>query len=95
MSPEILAAMFAVATFAITATVLTQRSYRNGLSAPLAVTNLANPASATIIGITLLGEHVATNSIQVLLAVACAVLSAVGVAQLARSREAVPQDATA
>jgi hypothetical protein len=91
--PEILAAMLAVAVFAITATVLTQRSYRNGLSAPLAVTNLANPASATIIGITLLGEHVVTNSVQVILAVACAVLSAVGVAQLARSREAaVPQE---
>jgi hypothetical protein len=80
-------AMIAIAVFAVTATVLTQRSYRHGLGAPLAVTNLANPATATAIGVGLLGEHLATTPVEVVLAAACAVLAAFGVAQLARARD--------
>jgi hypothetical protein len=88
--PTTILAMAAIGTFAIVATVLTQRSYRNGLSAPLAVTNLVNPASATIIGVSLLGENLATTPVEVVLAVACAFLSAFGVAQLARARDVTP-----
>jgi drug/metabolite transporter (DMT)-like permease len=87
LRPAMIFAIVAIGTFAIVATVLTQRSYRNGLSAPLAVTNLVNPASATVIGVVLLGEKLATTKIEILLAVACAVLSAVGVAKLARARD--------
>ncbi|CAM3534473.1 hypothetical protein KIPE111705_12850 [Kibdelosporangium persicum] len=86
--PSTIFAMISIATFAVVATVLTQRSYRNGLSAPLAVTNLVNPASATLIGVALLGEELATTNLEIAFAVVCAVLSGYGVAQLARARDA-------
>ncbi|WP_132125658.1 hypothetical protein [Actinocrispum wychmicini] len=88
--PTTLLAMLAISTFAIVATVLTQRSYRKGLSAPLAVTNLVNPATATVIGVSLLGETIASTGAEIVLAVACGLLSAFGVAQLARARETAP-----
>lgn len=87
--PVTIVAILAVAVFAITATILTQRSYRSGLGAPLAVTNLVNPASATTIGVVLLGETLATTPIEIALAVACALLAGYGVAQLARARDDV------
>ncbi|PWW66586.1 DMT family transporter [Actinokineospora spheciospongiae] len=80
----------AIVAFAIAATVLTQQSYRAGLGAPLAVTNLVNPASATAIGVVFLGEELATNGLLVVLAVACAALAAFGVTRLARARDVVP-----
>jgi hypothetical protein len=89
LQPLSILAIVAIGTFAVIATLLTQRSYRDGLSAPLAVTNIVNPATATVIGVVLLNETLATTKIEVVLAVACAVLSAVGVTQLARAREAV------
>ena len=89
--PTTIFAAAAIATFAVVATVLTQRSYRNGLSAPLAVTNIVNPASATVIGVLLLGENLAPTGGQIVLAIACALLSAFGVAQLARARDVQPQ----
>jgi len=87
LRPITILALVAIAVFAITATVLTQRSYRTGLGAPLAVTNLVNPATATVIGVTLLGETLATTQVQVVLAAACALLAALGVAQLARAKD--------
>jgi hypothetical protein len=51
------------------------------------VTNLVNPATATAIGVVLLGEHLATNTFEVVLAVGCGLLSALGVTQLARARD--------
>jgi hypothetical protein len=87
LRPTTIVAVLAIAVFAVAATVLTQRSYRNGLGAPLAVTNLVNPATATVIGVVLLGEHLATTPVEIVLAVACALLSGYGVAQLARARE--------
>lgn len=90
LRPSTIVAMIGIAVFAVTATVLTHRSYRNGLGAPLAVTNLVNPATATIIGVTLLGEHLATTPVEVVLAVMCALLSGYGVAQLARARDVTP-----
>jgi drug/metabolite transporter (DMT)-like permease len=85
--PITIFAIVAVCTLAVVATVLIQRSYRNGLSAPLAVTNLVNPATATVIGVALLGEDLATTNVEIVLAVGCALLSAFGVAQLARARD--------
>jgi drug/metabolite transporter (DMT)-like permease len=87
LRPISILAMIAIGTFAVVASILTQRSYRNGLSAPLAVTNLVNPASATVIGVVLLGEHLATTGLEIVLAVACGLLCAFGVAQLARARD--------
>lgn len=88
LRPLTILAVVAIAVFAVVATILTQRSYRDGLAAPLAVTNLANPATATTIGVTLLGEHLATTPVEVVLAAGCALLSGFGVAQLARARDA-------
>jgi drug/metabolite transporter (DMT)-like permease len=87
LRPITIVAVVAIAVFAVAATVLTQRSYRNGLGAPLAVTNLVNPASATVIGVVLLGEHLATTPVEIVLAVVCGLLSGYGVAQLARARD--------
>ncbi|MGH3875903.1 MAG: hypothetical protein ACRDSK_02565 [Actinophytocola sp.] len=87
LRPITILAIVAIAFFAVTATILTQRSYRSGLGAPLAVTNMVNPATATIIGVVLLGEHLATTNVEIVLAVACGVLCALGVAQLARARD--------
>ncbi|MCT2581889.1 hypothetical protein [Actinophytocola gossypii] len=95
LRPITILAMVGIAVFAVVATLLTQRSYRHGLGAPLAVTNLVNPATATTIGVVLLGETLATSEVELVLAVACALLSAYGVAQLARARDvtAVPSPA--
>ena len=90
LRPITIVAIVGIAVFAVTATLLTQRSYRNGLAAPLAVTNLVNPATATTIGVVLLGEHLATTPVEVVIAVVCALLAGLGVAQLARAREVVP-----
>lgn len=95
LRPITILTMIAIAVFAVAATVLTQRSYRNGLGAPLAVTNLVNPATATTIGVAFLGETLATTQVEVVLAVVCALLSGFGVAQLARARDAAAFDAEA
>jgi len=89
LRPIMIVAMVAVAIFAVSATVLTQRSYRTGLGAPLAVTNLVNPASATVIGVVLLGEHLGTTPLTITIAVGCAVLCGFGVTRLARARDVV------
>lgn len=94
LRPTTIVAVVAVAVLAVVATVLTQRSYRNGLSAPLAVTNLVNPATAAAIGVVFLGEHLATTPVEVVLAVGCALLSGFGVAQLARARDVVTAPGT-
>ncbi|OLF06702.1 hypothetical protein BLA60_31080 [Actinophytocola xinjiangensis] len=87
LEPITVLAVVAIAVFAVTATILTQRSYRAGLAAPLAVTNLVNPATATTIGVVLLGEHVAAGPLGLGLAGVCGLLSGYGVAQLARARD--------
>jgi drug/metabolite transporter (DMT)-like permease len=79
--------MLAIAAYAVSATILTQRSYRQGLGAPLAVTNLVNPASATAIGVVFLGEELATSAFEVVLAVVFGVVAAYGVTQLARAKD--------
>jgi hypothetical protein len=90
LTPFMIIAVLAIGAFAVGGTVFTQRSYRDGLAAPLAVTNLVNPAGATGIGVVFLGESVATTPTEVVLAVVCGVLAAYGVTALARAREAEP-----
>jgi hypothetical protein len=87
LNPIMIVAVIAIVTFAITATLLTHRSYREGLGAPLAMTNLVNPASATAIGVIFLGESLATSPVGFAIAAGCALLSGYGVAQLARARD--------
>lgn len=87
LRPITILAIIAIAVFAVAATLLTQRSYRHGLAAPLAVTNLVNPATATTIGVALLGEHLSTTPVGLTIGVVCALLSGYGVSQLARARD--------
>ncbi|MGW5053808.1 hypothetical protein [Actinokineospora sp. NPDC004072] len=91
LHPAILVSIAAIGTLAVAGTVFTQRSYRNGLAAPLAVTNLVNPAAATAIGVVFLGETVATTPVEIALAAVCAVLAGYGVTKLAQAREAQPE----
>jgi drug/metabolite transporter (DMT)-like permease len=88
LQPVMLFAIAAIGVFAVTATLLTHRSYRHGLGAPLAVTNLVNPASATMIGVILLGEHLGTGPVEIVIAALCALLAGLGVTQLTRARDA-------
>lgn len=88
LRPTMLLGVTAICVFAIAATLLTHRSYRNGLGAPLAVTNLVNPASATLIGVLLLGEHLGTGPVEITIAAVCALVSGLGVTQLTRARDA-------
>ena len=95
LRPIMILAVVAVSVFAVAATLLTQRSYRRGLGAPLALTNLVNPASATVIGVVLLGEHLGTTPVTIAVAGVCAVLCALGVTQLARARDVAVPDPVA
>ncbi|PPK63228.1 hypothetical protein V5P93_002128 [Actinokineospora auranticolor] len=90
--PVTILTIAAIGSYAIAATVLTQRSYRHGLGAPLAVTNLVNPASATLIGVVFLGEELGAGTVAITLAVACGITAALGVMQLARARDAHPDE---
>jgi len=87
-------AALGVAVFAPGGLLLAQAAYRDGLGAPLAVVIIANPLTAGLIGITLLGEHFYAGVPGMALAVGCAGLVSYGVALLAvhasREREPTP-----
>ena len=73
----------AVVGFAIGGFMLAQAGYRGaGLGAPLAILTLVNPAAASLIGFTMLGERYAGGVPGVALAGIAAVISAWGVALL-------------
>ncbi|MEU6097978.1 hypothetical protein [Streptomyces sp. NPDC047079] len=74
-----------VAAFATGGLLLSQRAYRDGLGAPLAVVTLANPVAAAVIGLSLLGEHLQGGAAGLLLTVAGAALASWGVVTLSRS----------
>ncbi len=71
--------------FAVGGMLLSQRAYRGGLGAPLAVVNLANPLAAAAIGMVLLGERLQGGVPGLLLAGAGAFLAARGVVLLTRT----------
>lgn len=76
----------AVVGFAAGGFLLAQASYRGcGLGAPLAILTLVNPAAASLIGFTLLGERYAGGVPGAALAVIAAVVSTWGVALLVQS----------
>ena len=75
----------AVGVLAVTGYLLGQASYQGGgLAAPLAMVSVANPAVAATIGVLVLGEGVRLGTVGVGLAVASAVIAAVGVVGLSR-----------
>ncbi|WP_371543973.1 hypothetical protein OG266_07625 [Streptomyces sp. NBC_00554] len=82
------AAVVAVLTvsFAAAGLVLSQKAYRSGLGGPLALLTLVNPVTASVIGITLLGEGFQYGATGTLLALAGAAAAARGVVLLSRSQ---------
>ncbi|MGW7440629.1 hypothetical protein [Streptomyces sp. NPDC054849] len=92
LSVRVVAVALLVVVFAVGGMLLSQRAYRGGLGAPLAVVNLANPLAAAAIGMVLLGERLQGGLPGLLLAGAGAFAAARGVLLLTRthSGEAVP-----
>ncbi|SHN46207.1 DMT family transporter [Cryptosporangium aurantiacum] len=82
-TPLVVTAGLAVAVLTVAGLLLTQRSYRDGLGAPLAVSTIANPVAAAVVGIVLLGDRVTGGYPGAALAVACAAGAAIGVTLLA------------
>lgn len=76
----------AIAVLACAGLLFSQRSYRDGLGAPLSVGTLANPVAAAAIGLILLGERVAGGPIGAVIAACSALAAALGVILLARAR---------
>ncbi|MGW7454813.1 hypothetical protein [Streptomyces sp. NPDC054787] len=85
LSVRVGAVALLVMVFAVGGLFLSQRAYRGGLGAPLAVVNLANPLAAAAIGMVLLGERLQGGLTGVLLAGAGAVVAARGVVLLTRT----------
>ncbi|WP_181160632.1 DMT family transporter [Streptomyces solincola] len=75
-----------VAVFATGGMLLSQAAFRDGMAAPLAVVNLANPAAAAVIGVALLGETFRAGPLGWLVAGAAAAAAGRGVLLLARGR---------
>ncbi|MEU6594677.1 hypothetical protein ABZ923_36690 [Streptomyces sp. NPDC046881] len=89
LGTEVIVVTVLVAGFAVGGLLLSQTAYRGGLGAPLAVVTLANPITAAVIGLTLLGQGLRGGAAGILLALAGAGLAAWGVVLLTR---AAPDD---
>ncbi|MER5871530.1 hypothetical protein [Streptomyces sp. NPDC002044] len=85
LSVRVVSVALLVVVFAVGGMLLSQRAYRGGLGAPLAVVNLANPLAAAAIGMVLLGERLQGGAAGVLLAAAGALAAARGVLLLTRT----------
>ena len=92
LHPTVAVAAFAIAVLSTAGMLFTQRSYRDGLGAPLAVSTLANPVAAAAIGLVLLGEQITGGAWGAGIALASAVVAAAGVTLLTRAqvRRTVP-----
>jgi hypothetical protein len=90
-NPVVAVAALAIAALSTAGLLFTQRSYRGGLGAPLAVSTLANPVAAATIGLVLLGEQITGGALGAVAALAGAVVAASGVTLLTRAR---PREAT-
>ncbi|MEU2454992.1 DMT family transporter [Streptomyces sp. NPDC012765] len=88
LSVRVVSVALLVVVFAVGGMLLSQRAYRGGLGAPLAVVNLANPLAAAVIGMILLGERLQGGLAGVLLAATGALLAARGVVLLTRTPSA-------
>jgi drug/metabolite transporter (DMT)-like permease len=86
LDPTVGVAAVAIATLSTVGMLFTQRSYRDGLGAPLAVSTLANPMAAAAIGLILLGERITGGLLGAGVALASAVVAAVGVTLLTRAQ---------
>lgn len=95
LSFRVVAVALLVVVFAVGGMLLSQRAYRGGLGAPLAVVNLANPLAAAAIGMVLLGERLQGGALGILLAAAGALAAARGVLLLTRTPPGAPVSAAA
>ena len=86
LNPTVAVAALAIAVLSTAGILFTQRSYRVGLGAPLAVSTLANPVAAATIGLVLLGERIAGGELGAVIAVVSAVVAAAGVTLLTRAQ---------
>ncbi|MCP3753458.1 DMT family transporter [Streptomyces sp. NPDC056773] len=94
LSVRVISVALLVVVFAVGGMLLSQRAYRGGLGAPLAVVNLTNPLAAAAIGMILLGERIQGGVFGVLLAVAGALAAARGVLLLTRTPQQTKVAAT-
>ncbi|MEU6890474.1 hypothetical protein ABZ934_01495 [Streptomyces sp. NPDC046557] len=85
LSGRVVTVALLVVVFAVGGMLLSQRAYRGGLGAPLAVVNLSNPLAAAAIGMVLLGERLQGGAVGILLAAAGALAAARGVLLLTRT----------
>jgi hypothetical protein len=85
-NPTVAVAALAIAGLSTAGMLFTQRSYRDGLGAPLAVSTLANPVAAATIGLVLLGEQITGGALGAVVALASAVVAAIGVTLLTRAQ---------
>lgn len=90
LSAEPLLAMGSILALIPAGLLFTQRSYREGLGAPMAVATIVNPVSAAAIGLLLLNERIAAGVPGAVLAVVCAVGAAAGVSVLAKVQPEPP-----
>ena len=95
LDPTVAVAALAIAALSTAGMLFTQRSYRDGLGAPLAVSTLANPVAAATIGLVLLGEQITGGAIGAVVALAGALLAAAGVILLTRAQVRVTTSAPA
>ncbi|NGN63310.1 hypothetical protein G5C51_05235 [Streptomyces sp. A7024] len=79
----------AVIALAPAGLMLAQAAYRGGLGAPLATSNLVNPAVAALVGLTLLGEQFSGGALGIVGALAAAAVAARGVFALTQPEPAV------
>ena len=84
--PTVAVAALAIAGLSTAGLLFTQRSYRDGLGAPLAVSTLANPVAAAAIGLVLLGEQITGGAPGAVVALASAGVAAAGVTLLTRAQ---------
>jgi hypothetical protein len=97
LHPAVALAALAIAVLSTAGTLFTQRSYRDGLGAPLAVSTLANPVAAATIGLVLLGEQITGGALGAVVALAGAAVAAGGVTLLTRAqlRQSTPPPVSA
>ncbi|GAA3350942.1 hypothetical protein GCM10020358_78760 [Amorphoplanes nipponensis] len=84
--PVVAVAGLAIAVLSSAGMLFSQRSYRDGLGAPLAVSTLANPVMAAAVGLVLLGERITGGAPGAAVALASAAIAAAGVTLLTRAQ---------
>lgn len=86
LNPVVVVAALSIAALSTAGMLFTQRSYRDGLGAPLAVSTLANPVAAAAIGLVLLGERITGGTLGAVVALLSALVAAAGVTLLTRTQ---------